>query len=309
MPDGGLVSVVIPTVGRISIAEVLAGLAAQRDPGDFEVIVVVDGGKAVGVAGAAIHPLCSRLVLIELPERGGVAVVRNRGVAEARGEYLGFLDDDTIPAADWIAQARRVLSGGHVAAALGRIRESSPTALGRLRAAAYDFRHAENLSEVMAAGVAERYGLDRNCDCRLVDYLSGGNCCMLAAVFRECQGFDRTFVVGQDRELGERLLRRRYHVSYEPELEIEHRTVATIAGLVRGRYASGKSAARMRVAVPASALALVRKSYGASPLQLAVRIGPMAGVLACLSAIAYRKGARSAADRKTAAYRKTRSSS
>jgi GT2 family glycosyltransferase len=308
VPEAGLVSVVIPTVGRISITEVLGGLAAQRDPGEFEVIVVVDGGKAAGVSGAAVHPQCRRLVLIELPERRGVAVVRNRGVAEARGEYLGFLDDDTIPAADWIAEARRVLSGGHVAAALGRIREASPTALGRLRAAAYDFRHVENLSEAMTAVVAERYGLDRDCDCRLVGYLSGGNCCMLAAVFRECQGFDQTFAVGQDRELGERLLRSRYHVSYEPNLEIEHRTVATIAGLVRGRYASGKSAARLQVPVPASALALARQSYGASPLQLAVRLGPMAGALAWLSAIAYRKGARSATGHKTAAYQKTRSS-
>ncbi|MGF1491129.1 MAG: hormogonium polysaccharide biosynthesis glycosyltransferase HpsE [Microcoleaceae cyanobacterium] len=37
----------------------------------------------------------------------GAAFARKRAVAEARGTWIGFLDDDTIPALDWVAAAHR----------------------------------------------------------------------------------------------------------------------------------------------------------------------------------------------------------
>lgn len=40
-----------------------------------------------------------------LETQQGAAFARQRAIAEARGEFIGFLDDDNIPAPDWIVEA------------------------------------------------------------------------------------------------------------------------------------------------------------------------------------------------------------
>ncbi len=40
-----------------------------------------------------------------LETQQGIAFARQKGVNEARGQLIGFLDDDMIPAPDWVAQA------------------------------------------------------------------------------------------------------------------------------------------------------------------------------------------------------------
>ncbi|MGZ6296948.1 MAG: glycosyltransferase family 2 protein [Candidatus Limnocylindrales bacterium] len=86
-------SVVIPTHARpaLLMRAVLSALA-QTVP-EVEVIVVVDGSDPAtheALAGLA-DP---RLRAIELPTNGGACVARNRGVVEARADWIAFLDDD-----------------------------------------------------------------------------------------------------------------------------------------------------------------------------------------------------------------------
>lgn len=88
-PDAPLVSVIVPTRDRPALlAEALASLAAQT-LADFECIVVDDGG-AHGVA----LPADARFRLVRRDWSGGAAAARNTGIAEARGRYVAFLDDD-----------------------------------------------------------------------------------------------------------------------------------------------------------------------------------------------------------------------
>jgi GT2 family glycosyltransferase len=215
---------------------------------------------------------------------------------------LGFLDDDTLPALDWVATVRRILKAGHPAATVGRIREIDKSDLGRLRDIAYEWRHKENLREQMTAQISAKYRLlDLACQCHLVDYLSGGNCCMRADVFADCKGFDPTFKVGQDREFGLRLLSSGYHISYEPGLVIKHRTKSSLPRMISGRYQSGRSAAlisaqsRNSIARPAMRASGVRADYGGSLTDIIRTAGLRVGLLAVLSTTAYRFGQASVA--------------
>jgi glycosyltransferase involved in cell wall biosynthesis len=96
------VSVVIPTRGRSGLlALTLRGVLCQREV-DFEV-VVVDDGSTDDTTGMVTRLGDGRIRLLRNPRSLGVGAARNRGIAEARGEWVAFLDDDDLWAPDKLA--------------------------------------------------------------------------------------------------------------------------------------------------------------------------------------------------------------
>lgn len=91
MPD--LVTVVVPTYnGATHLGATLDSLQAQDHPG-IQVLVVDDGSTDDSARIAAAHPVVDRV--IRQPNLG-VAVARNRGLAEASGRWVGFVDQDDL---------------------------------------------------------------------------------------------------------------------------------------------------------------------------------------------------------------------
>jgi glycosyltransferase involved in cell wall biosynthesis len=97
------VTVVIPTHDRCALlALTLRSVLWQRDV-DLEVVVVDDGSSddtAAMVAGLD-DP---RVRLVRHATAQGVSAARNRGIAEARGAWVAFLDDDDLWAPDKLAR-------------------------------------------------------------------------------------------------------------------------------------------------------------------------------------------------------------
>lgn len=83
----------------------LAALAAQRGAPSLEVIVVDDGSCDATAEVAAMAPE----VRVVHQAAQGPAVARNRGVTEAKGTHLAFLDADCYPTAGWAAAAMDAL--------------------------------------------------------------------------------------------------------------------------------------------------------------------------------------------------------
>lgn len=86
-------SVIIPTIGRSTLARAVASVEAQAfASNDLEIIIVNDSGEPLppGTWDSA-RP---RVITTMRRER---CVARNTGAAAARGQYLCFLDDD-----DWL---------------------------------------------------------------------------------------------------------------------------------------------------------------------------------------------------------------
>jgi hypothetical protein len=87
-----LFSVVIPLYNRAAIiGKTLSSLTSQT-LGDFEVIVV-DDGSLDHPEGAVEFVGDSRIRIVRQAHAGGGAA-RNRGIEEARGRYIAFLDSD-----------------------------------------------------------------------------------------------------------------------------------------------------------------------------------------------------------------------
>ena len=98
-PSQPEVSVVIPTHDRGALlTRTLAGALTQTGV-DVEVIVVDDGSCDDTSERLAAIP-DARLRVFRHERAQGVAHARNRGIEEARGEWIGFLDDDDVWAPD-----------------------------------------------------------------------------------------------------------------------------------------------------------------------------------------------------------------
>jgi glycosyltransferase involved in cell wall biosynthesis len=100
MPE---VSVVIPTRDRSRLlALTLHSVRWQREV-DLEV-VVVDDGSADDTAQVVAGPADPRVRLVRHDRPQGVSAARNRGIAEAGGAWVAFLDDDDLWAPDKLAR-------------------------------------------------------------------------------------------------------------------------------------------------------------------------------------------------------------
>lgn len=112
MTDGPTVSVVIPTFRRpASLARALESVFSQRGvaAGWFDVVVVDNDPErsACPVVEEARTRSSCELIYLSAPEPG-VSNARNLGVAQSRGAFIAFLDDDEEAEAEWLCRLAAV---------------------------------------------------------------------------------------------------------------------------------------------------------------------------------------------------------
>lgn len=83
------VSVVIPTIGRRSLHEALESV--RRQGRQVEILVIDDSGT-----GELPETLSPETRVVRTAGRIGAAEARNVGMAQSRGRYIAFLDDDDV---------------------------------------------------------------------------------------------------------------------------------------------------------------------------------------------------------------------
>ncbi len=101
-PTGVKFSVIVPLYNKAPlIAATLASALADRDR-VHEVVVVDDG--STDDSAAVVEALGDPLIRLIRQPNGGVSRARNRGIVEARGEWLAFLDADDLWAPGYLAR-------------------------------------------------------------------------------------------------------------------------------------------------------------------------------------------------------------
>ena len=98
-------SVVVPTRGDpVKLANLLDALERQTLSREcFEIILALD--QAELSPEIAARAAAAGIGSVHRPERSGPGAARNRGAAEARGEFIAFTEDDVTPAPDWLERA------------------------------------------------------------------------------------------------------------------------------------------------------------------------------------------------------------
>lgn len=102
--------IVIPTVGRPSLAVLLDALASQDTPWCAGITVVDDRATPDDLLLPRTAGSDPDLTVVRSGGRGPAAA-RNAGLAHTRAPWVVFLDDDLVPATGWAAALRADLAG------------------------------------------------------------------------------------------------------------------------------------------------------------------------------------------------------
>jgi glycosyltransferase involved in cell wall biosynthesis len=102
------ITVVVPTHNRSDLLGLTLRSVVWQQDVELEVIVVDDGSiDDTSEVVAAFGDPRIRLIRLDVPQ--GVSAARNRGIAEARAEWIAFLDDDDLWAPDKLASQLRAV--------------------------------------------------------------------------------------------------------------------------------------------------------------------------------------------------------
>lgn len=220
------VSVVIVTWnGRQYLDDCLRAVEAQNGV-DAE-IVLVDNGSSDGTA-AYVRARFPDVRLVLLDENRGFAGGNNAGAREARGEYLVFLNNDTIADQGWLRALRAgVDAPSRFLLATSRIvYMHDPSVIDSAGDGVYRWggafkRHHGDQAE-SASQPVEVFGM------------CGAACLIPKAVFDEIGGFDEDFFAShEDVDLSYRARLRGYRCRYVPDAIVRHHGSATIGAVSR----------------------------------------------------------------------------
>lgn len=207
-PDDAGVTVVVPTLGRADHVERL--LASV--PAGLAVIVVDDGSPdAAPVARVAV---AAGAELVRLEVNVGPGAARNAGLARVRTPFVLFCDSDIVLDPDTLDVLLRHMSDPRVGMAVPRIAGLETPGSGSWLGRYEEARSSLDLGK-HPASVRPRSP---------VSWAS--TACVLARVSALGNGFDPRMRVGEDVDLGWRLVEQGWRIRYEPAVRArhEHRT-------------------------------------------------------------------------------------
>ncbi|MFQ5591200.1 MAG: glycosyltransferase family 2 protein [Phycisphaerae bacterium] len=278
-----LVSVVIPSRNRRELlGRCLEALSRQTHP-PYEVVVVDDGssdGTWEYLARFANDHADMSLRCLRNDSHLGANPSRNRGIRECGADFVAFLDDDCVPAADWLERLVSGFVSERVAAVTGHVDDPDPT----------------NIYELALKGTHRVYG--GSSATRLV----AGNMCVRRKLLLE-HGLDEDRakassdidVSGRADEEGLYLMLKAagYEQRVVCDAVVLHEHGYSRRTFFRQAYRGGAAAARLGYKYhlpPRVELAPLLLAYLLLPLALLVQVGPLPSALAggfFLAAILY----------------------
>lgn len=232
------ISVIIPTYNRSEILlKCLGALSRQTLPADqFEVLVCDDGSTDQTRAIVENHSSSYALTYI-WQQNSGPAAARNKGVRAARGEYILFINDDTI------------LAPGALAAHLQAHREKGQQKMAVLGTFVYvpaaqrsPFVYFLEQTDIVFAYPMMQPGQFYN-----YRFFWTCNLSLKRQALLDVGLFDEDFVepMVEDTELGYRLEKLGYAVLYHPAAQAHHDHTMNIHSFIRRQEMSGRNVVKL----------------------------------------------------------------
>jgi GT2 family glycosyltransferase len=197
-------SLIIITLNRPKLLEkTLEGLTRQTQP--LSEIIVIDNGPNPETQEVA-QSFSKRLPIHYVVEPArGYGRARNRGLLEAHGEILYFLDDDCIAEPDWAETLCKIVQSGQAELACGS-RVSGQRGIGAR--VEYLSTDGPALSPRLAPGTRQ--------------HLSTCNLVLLRNVVERVGQFDETLAMCEDRDFTVRAAESGFRLYFEPKARVTH---------------------------------------------------------------------------------------
>ena len=224
-----LISIVIPTYSRPDqLRNCLTAFTRVDYPRDRWELIIVDDGS-IAPLDAIVEPFHNQIDLTLVRQLHlGPAVARNKGAAQARGQYVAFTDDDCAPLPNWLLSLSKAMAD-HPGSAIGGSTVSTSaddpysTASQLLTDYIYEFNERNE--------VPERFFASNNLAFPTTEFLAMG-------------GFNNEFPIAaaEDRELCHRWLAGGKALVYASEAIVEHSPTGGMHEYCRRHFNYGRGA-------------------------------------------------------------------
>jgi GT2 family glycosyltransferase len=247
--DIPFITVVVCTRGRpLALTQCLDSLRNLDDP-RFETLVVNNNSNAQSIDTEVLAKNGFRVVH---EQRRGLDHARNRGIVEARGDIVAFIDDDCIADPEWLTHVRKAFRNKKVVCVTGRV---VPTALEKR-----SHRWFENVSGFDRGKRTRRFVRDKGSLVVPGGAAQLGTGCNMAfrrELFDRIGGFDPALDMGTavggggDIDMFVRVLQEGEVAVYTPRAVVQHSHRDTLWALARQLfgYSASVGALSMKYAV------------------------------------------------------------
>ena len=207
------VSVIVPCFNAsATLGPCLDAIFALEAPDGLDV-VVDDGSTDDSISVAERYP-CR---LVRPGRNGGAAFARNRGIEQATGEYLFFVDADVVLPSDALTLASSTMAEAEADCVVGVFAAENPFEdfFSQYKSLYTNFKYQDLLGTAAlntAVTLLRRQVLD------------------------DVGGFDEGMSTVEDNELGDRIFRHGFKIVIERRLEVLHLKHFSMAGLLRNDF-------------------------------------------------------------------------